>query len=284
MSTAAHKIPGSLHKQQFRAYAWTLWILPLIQCLVAGMATPKAVSLSNTLSGLLFWICAILPLWWLSHLISRTLINRLEATGIRFWIVLALASFLAFMATAMLGYFFLLDQIFSQWMGGFEPPFAISTPRASNLYSASVIFGATGHALIWLCANLSARFLLGTTMYDERPLATHRVGTVPTFFHRVPEKLGSDLLAIRAQEHYIDVHTSAGSTLILYRFGDALNELAEVPGMQVHRSFWVADGSVSSYKRSSGQLVLTLKDGFEVPVSRSFLRDVEQSGLLPEPK
>lgn len=278
--SALQRIPNRFQTPEFRTLAWTLWLLPLLQCLTAGLATPKPLSFVGTLSGFLFWVCAIFPLWWLSHFTSKLLLARTGTEGKKLWLGLALASALAFLAADLLGYFFLLDQIFSRWLGVFEAPFAISIPQLSNIASKSVLFGALGHTVIWLGANLSARFLLGRTIYEPDPV-TATTDQIPAFLHRIPENLRQDLLAVQAQEHYITVHTSGGSELILYRFGDALRELMEVPGIQVHRSFWVAEGSVANYERKSGRLFLTLCNGLEVPVSRSFVRDVERSGFLP---
>jgi len=275
---ALQKIPRKFQTPEFRVLAWTLWILPVIQCLALGLATPNPVSFINNVSGFLFWVCAIVPLWWLTHFTCKWILARTGTKGKQQWFGLALASALAFVVADVAGYFYLLYLVFSQWLGVFQPPFVISTPQLSNIISKPVLLGALGHAVIWLTANLSARFLLGRTLYDQDHAGTD---PIPLFLHRVPKNLRQNLLAIQAQEHYINVHTAEGSELILYRFGDALMELNDTPGMQVHRSYWVAEGSVSSYERKNGQLLLTLSNGQKVPVSRSFIRDVEQSGFLP---
>ena len=44
------------------------------------------------------------------------------------------------------------------------------------------------------------------------------------------------LLHLRMQDHYVEVHTAAGSELLLLRFRDALREVEGVNGLQVHRS------------------------------------------------
>lgn len=279
VANTLQKMPGRLQNREFRAVALTLWLLPLLQSLASSMATPKTASFTGAISGNLFWICATLPLWWLSHFASKWLLARTGTRGKTLWIGLGLASMMAFLAADLSGYFFLLDQIFSRWLGVFEAPFQISKPSLSIAYSKAAISGALGHALIWLGANLSVRFLLGKTIYEPDSVGTTAT-QIPPFLNRVPEDLRHDLLAIQAQEHYMAVHTTGGSKLILYRFGDALGELKETPGIQVHRSFWVADGAVANHERKSGQLFLTLRNGQEVPVSRTFVRQVEKSGLL----
>lgn len=270
-------ISARLTSSSIRPLIWTLWALPLIQCVSFGLATPKPLSFLATISVLLFWAFFVLPVWWLSHAYSRLLLRLFNARGLQLWGCLAMASALSFITIDALGYFYLVNQVFNGWVVNFEPPFGVSKPQLSTFFPAA-FYGAIGHSAIWLTANLSSRLLLGRTIYDSEPITTDRVFT---FMHQVPEDQRHGLLAIQAQEHYINVHTTTGTNLVLYRFGDALKELSDVPGKQVHRSFWVANSSVESYKRDNGQLFLTLHNDMKVPVSRSFLRDVEKPGFLP---
>ncbi|MDG4648233.1 LytTR family DNA-binding domain-containing protein [Roseibacterium sp. SDUM158017] len=94
------------------------------------------------------------------------------------------------------------------------------------------------------------------------------------------EWIGGDLRWVSADDHYLRVHTTQGSSRILMRFGDALRELATLPGLRVHRSHWVALDAVSEVRPAGKRYVAVLQDGTEVPVSRSYLRDVRAAGLL----
>jgi DNA-binding LytR/AlgR family response regulator len=98
---------------------------------------------------------------------------------------------------------------------------------------------------------------------------------------RLPLKLrAATLYAVEAEDHYIRLHTSAGSDLVLLRFSDALAELQGIEGAQVHRSWWVARDAVSSSRRVDGRLVLVLRNGTETPVSRTFTRALKEDGWL----
>lgn len=96
------------------------------------------------------------------------------------------------------------------------------------------------------------------------------------FFRRLSRPIGRDLIALQAQDHYIEVRTTAGSELILMRLGDAERELADWPGIRVHRSWWVAHSHIARSARDNGRLVLHLTDGTTVPVSRSYHKAVSQ--------
>jgi hypothetical protein len=99
----------------------------------------------------------------------------------------------------------------------------------------------------------------------------------PKFLERLPLKLrGAEVWAVEAEDHYLRLHTSRGQDLILLRLADAVAELQGIEGLQVHRSWWVARDAITDARRGDGRATLTLKDGAEVPVSRTY------AGLLRE--
>lgn len=103
------------------------------------------------------------------------------------------------------------------------------------------------------------------------------------FLARLPGGLPGPLLALEMEDHYLRVHTASGNTLILMRLRDAVEELAALDGLQVHRSFWVAATAVVQAARDgSGRVTLVLSNGLRVPVSRSRLPAVRAAGWLEE--
>ena len=102
----------------------------------------------------------------------------------------------------------------------------------------------------------------------------------PDFFRRIPPALGRDLLALEMEDHYLRIHTALGSDLVLLRLRDALTELAPGRGRQVHRSWWVAEGAIASVERTAGRLVLVLRNGLSVPVSKTYRDQVKEAGWL----
>jgi DNA-binding LytR/AlgR family response regulator len=80
------------------------------------------------------------------------------------------------------------------------------------------------------------------------------------------------------QDHYVEIVTEAGAHLVLLRLSDAMAEAAPTPGLQVHRSHWVAERAVAGAKREDGRLRLVLVDGTEIPVSRGRARAVREAG------
>ena len=86
--------------------------------------------------------------------------------------------------------------------------------------------------------------------------------------------------AIEAEDHYLRLHTSKGRDLILLRLADAIDELDGIEGAQVHRSWWVARDAITDAKRGDGRATLTLKDGCEVPVSRTYAKIIRDLGWI----
>jgi hypothetical protein len=91
-------------------------------------------------------------------------------------------------------------------------------------------------------------------------------------FHIPP---GTRLIALSAQEHYTRVVTTTGARLVLLRFSDALRETAPTAGLQVHRSHWVALDAIAAFTRNGREGEILLSNGETVPVSRSYVRDLQ---------
>jgi hypothetical protein len=103
----------------------------------------------------------------------------------------------------------------------------------------------------------------------------------PRFLARLPDRLkGAELYAVEAEDHYLRLHTSRGSDLILCRLADAVAELEGVDGLQTHRSWWVARQAVTAVVKADGRAVLTLASGAEAPVSRNALPKLREQGWV----
>lgn len=105
------------------------------------------------------------------------------------------------------------------------------------------------------------------------PEATEERAEVLLLRRLKPENRGT-ILHMTVADHYTEVTTSRGRELVLLRFSDALEELGATAGLQVHRSHFVADVHVDRLLRSEGRLAILMKDGREIPVSRSRMEAV----------
>ncbi len=96
-------------------------------------------------------------------------------------------------------------------------------------------------------------------------------------FDQLPPELGSDIIALEMEDHYVRVHTMLGSALVLMRLRDAIMLMGETDGMQVHRSWWVARGAVEDALRDGRNVRLRLTRGIEAPVARAKLADLRDA-------
>ncbi len=105
-------------------------------------------------------------------------------------------------------------------------------------------------------------------------------GAAAGFLDRLPPRLGRDLLCLQMEDHYVRAHTARGSDLILTPLKEAIAELGETDGLQVHRSWWVARAAVAGPVTRGRNLALRLSNGLEVPVSRASVARLRAAGWL----
>jgi hypothetical protein len=102
----------------------------------------------------------------------------------------------------------------------------------------------------------------------------------PRLLNRLPVAKRGAILALSMEDHYVRVFTAAGESLVLLRLSDAIAEVQEVSGFQIHRSHWVARAAVARMERlPDGRLRLYLMNGSVLPVSRTFAKQVREVGL-----
>lgn len=96
-----------------------------------------------------------------------------------------------------------------------------------------------------------------------------------SFYKRLPKKLGTDIISLNAQDHYVEVTTPKGKELVLIRLSDAIAELEDIEGEQIHRSWWISKKHLADTKRKNGRLYLVLSNQNEIAVSRSYLEQTK---------
>jgi DNA-binding LytR/AlgR family response regulator len=72
--------------------------------------------------------------------------------------------------------------------------------------------------------------------------------------------------------------------MILYRFSDAVNELSNRPGQQVHRSYWVSKSAIKAVNAKAKDFYLLLENGEKIPVSGPYqghIREALRTAKLP---
>jgi len=229
------------------------WLRGLLVSLAGGVFLAFAGAFGSSDAPLsvrlAYWLALMLLGWLWGTLVSGFVFGRVKRP-IHVWLRVAATSLLiAVPFSGVVAYAGVLT--FHNHYSAFAMPGLIATVTAVTAVMVSI------NVLI-------DRQAASTTSASAEP---------PKFLDRLPLKLrGAEVWAVEAEDHYLRLHTSKGQDLILMRLSDAIAELEGIEGAQVHRSWWVARDAITGAVRGDGRATLTLKDGAEAPVSRSYAR------------
>jgi hypothetical protein len=252
--------PGAIRDARTEGSTGLDWMRNLAIAAAAGtfLALSGAMETSAAPMGLrlLYWIPLLIAGAFVGHAMSR-LISRAPKASQNKWV------FGAILAIGISIPITFIVWAYSNWllhtgMGADALPYLFG----------SVLLISAAMTAIMVGANWPGRF-------------THRApetATAVRFLNRLPAKLkGAVLYAVSAEDHYLRLHTSKGTDLILMRLSDAISELEGVEGAQTHRSWWVARDAVESGRREGDRAILVLKGGAEAPVSRQNVRPLREA-------
>lgn len=119
-----------------------------------------------------------------------------------------------------------------------------SAPDPLVVYLVAVLISGLVSAIIW--AAVSKPDAEGQAARSGPPGMPAEAPELPRgLAARVP--LGS-LVAVTAEDHYVRLHLASGEApLLLYRFADAVADLAGVDGLQVNPGAWVAASAIQHW-------------------------------------
>ncbi len=79
-----------------------------------------------------------------------------------------------------------------------------------------------------------------------------------------------DVGLVKADEHYVFVHYRDQRLHTRERFGNLVDNLTDLPGMQVHKSYWISFDFITQVQaKRDGSMELTLRNGETIPVART---------------
>lgn len=115
----------------------------------------------------------------------------------------------------------------------------------------------------------------------ERPLEDGK-GEKTRLAQRLSPSFTFPIAALESEDHYVRVHGKSGSELILLRLRDAISEMDDVPGEQVHRSWWVARWAAAGLEGNGRNRRVVLASGGYAPVARDSIDRLQRSGFFSE--
>lgn len=201
---------------------------------------------------------------------------------IAFWGLSVGAGWIAIIAALM---FTLRHPMLDEWHGGARValavgiavfPIALVVWNVENLIRPDRIGSPFWQFLInvgFVCGLIASAVYLRVRARLGRMTVADMAQPAP-FFDRLPFDLGRNLISLSMQDHYVEATTDKGTTLILLRFSDAIDELGDTKGAQIHRSHWIAQSAFRGLERDNGKLVARLSDDRRLPVSRTYAQTV----------
>jgi len=151
------------------------------------------------------------------------------------------------------------------------------------LNGLTIGYWATGRELAIIAGNV---FVISSIITVIFHIADHTqeetTTTPPPILDRLPFALRAPLVAMSVEDHYVRVYTTKGDEMILMRLSDAIREVGDTAGLQVHRSHWAAFAHIAAVNRNGNGAVLTMTSGLDIPVSRSNMPAIQDAGLLPK--
>jgi hypothetical protein len=248
--------------ERLRRIAIDLFLMVAIGTIL-GLAGPFGSAAMPPAVRLLFWVGFVVAGYAIFRPVSAVSRWAAAETAMPLWLAVILATVVASLPlTGLLAYA----------LGVLRPPGSWFGSRFPILYGQVATVGIAIHLLMMTVFRRAAP--AEAPVAESRPEAPPAPAPTPSLFlRRLPPRLGRDLLLLEMQDHYVRAETALGSTLLLMRFRDAVEELG-ASGMQVHRSWWVAFAAMEALEREGRSARLRLKGGGTVPVSRACLSDV----------
>ena len=160
-----------------------------------------------------------------------------------------------------------LPEFVDDELWAWSPPLAI---LGELVTLASIVIPI--HLLLWLIIDRTAAKPAFAPEAEPQP--------EPEFLKLSSSRKAKDVLALQAEEHYLRIFSDDGAELVHYRFGNAVDEMPAALGLQVHRSWWVAENAIRSAQRGSRRWQLDLVTDISVPVSDSYVAAVRERGWL----
>lgn len=103
----------------------------------------------------------------------------------------------------------------------------------------------------------------------------------PPLLSRIPLEKRAPLVSLSVEDHYVRIQTLKGQELVLMRMSDAIKEVGETAGAQVHRSHWASFEQVTAVEKLGARTMLIMRQGSPIPVSRANLPKLKKAGLTP---
>lgn len=276
-------------------------IIPVCFALILGSNSAGGAEFRTKEAYVLWALSVTLPVWWMLDGFSHLIAIILRPWRAPLFLILTLAIIPALIMNGPLH--IVRESLFADYFLNDASSYPIWPWRFNDPeYLSKFAYGFINGLIVWLPVNYFYLYFLKIDRYghaapsqillpnDERSGIENNESTTSTnkgsarsnnhsaslVLDRLPKSLGTDIVALKAEEHYTNVFTKLGSDLVLMRIGDAIKSLESLPGLQVHRSYWINKRHIKSYEKSGSGYDVTMTTGLKIPVSRSYKVNFDQ--------
>lgn len=272
--------------------------VPLVVAVYGALNNWQLIDIAGYAPALAFYAAHAFPPWWTTCVLTSLAMLTLAPWKPNPYILMLIGSLAA--AVLTLPY---INWLTAAWQSRW--PVEQLDRQIAPLFSVEFWRFTASATVVWLAANFVFDRFLGLPRYRyviprgydfHDPTPADTVDKVsesargsrdkPGFMQRMPVDLGlDDILAIKAEQHYIRVFTANRDYMLLHRFSDAVHELGTDIGMQVHRSYWVNRKAIARIKPRTKKFQVELVTGERVPVSTPYhamVRAFARANSLPE--
>ena len=229
-----------------------------------------------------FWLSAVSAGWLQMILIARGV--RISFGPARYpgWALLG--------ASALIGALPLTFQV--RWLmetivvpaAGLPPPWITYL----NVCVINAVFSVIQYALIERWPILGTVAEVTSDQVDngsglsnpDNSNSTHASSPNITMLRRKPERLRGEIRYMQMEDHYLRIFTDHGNELVLHRMSDAVEDLEQSDGLQVHKSWWVSRSAVGEIRNENRKRSIVTSDGKVIPIGRSYEKSLKINGWL----
>lgn len=280
--------------------------IPAALGFVFGLSEAGSQPFSSMSGHLAYWLISTIGSWQVLALGSLAVSYLLKPIGVPLPVVLVVGFYIGLETWLQMG------ELRNSLLTGFVPDGQVlRDPQDSTDLSAEISNQLLGLSL-WVSANYFHFYFFGISRFryvpdadrvkrfrnwllnlgasEETQIAnlgdpSQPVSSTDSSTPRLLERLSSagktEILALKAEDHYTRVYTPDREHLIYVMFKEAIKEMDNRPGLQVHRSYWVCSDAIETYMEKGHKANVRLKNGQDIPVSRSFRQTIKAS-LKPQ--
>ncbi|MEQ8402000.1 MAG: LytTR family DNA-binding domain-containing protein [Silicimonas sp.] len=236
-----------------------------------------------------FWLLHVALLLPLLMIAQSLIDDRLVGYGFPPIVLVALAAIAASVAFAPLS--LLLDLLFSP-----APDLAVP-PTITILMLDEIVALVPPTLCVWLLVNGARLKMLSVPLLQSGSTAKSTSTASETdaqrhapiksaglltqeekaFWSKLPREMGTDLISLSAEQHYLHVVTTKGRSLILFPISRATKAVERLDGLRVHRSHWIALKHVKTLLKVNAGLAVCLTSGETIPVSRANRQKIKEA-------